>query len=213
MASLLGSNPDEIGANLLVEASKHQHKRVELWHWFYLLLRAPMRTVARSELIDTPGMNVDRFIKDVEAAFDLGEQYKGIPPTDLLPTAVSPDVMQMLDRAETLCREHRCPNVSELEVTLAVIERSGEDMTEFFADALDREKDGLERFKKTLFPRGSRARSPDHQAGMTEIFESEAPRKLRLELFSPDGQKFCKRWREDMAAIGIKTKATTRHLL
>lgn len=216
MASLLGNNPGEIGANLLVEAGKHQHKRVELWDWFYLLLRAPMKTAARTEYIDVSGMNVERFINDIEAAFDLCKDYKGMPPSDLLPATVSTEVLQMLDRAESLVRDNRCSSISELEVTLALVESAGDDMTEFLVDVMDREKDGLGRFKKALQAK-IRARGTDSANGKIDIFDSAVPRKLRQEMFSPDGQKFCKRWREDMAAMGIKMgdkpTVTTRHLL
>ena len=150
MASLMGNNPSETGASLLVEAGKHQHKRVELWDWFYLLLKAPMKTAARVEFIETPGMNAERFIKDIEAAFDLSKEFKGSPPADLLPAAVSPDVLQMLDRAEVFSRSHHCPNVSEMEVTLALDGARRGGYEEFLADVLDREKDGLGRFKKSL---------------------------------------------------------------
>ena len=222
LASLLGNNPGEIGANLLVEAGKHQHKRVELWDWFYLLLRAPMKTAARTELIDTPGMNVERFINDIEAAFDLGKDSKGIPPSDLLPTTVSPDVMKMLERAEALVKEHQCPKVSEAIVTLALLETANEDMGEFFTDVMDREKNGLGRFKKAL---AKKILPPPPPPDKTKtLFEpslsvppTQPSSKLRIDLFSPDGRTFCKRWREDMAAMGVKTgdkpTVTTRHLL
>jgi ATP-dependent Clp protease ATP-binding subunit ClpA len=214
MASLLGNNPGEIGANLLVEAGKHQHKRVELWDWFYLLLKAPMKTAARAEFIDTPGMKVEQFIKDLEAAFDLGNEFKGNPPSDLLPTTVSPAVAPMLERAEALAREHRCPTVSELEVTLALLEHAGEDMTEFFLDVMDREKDGFGRFKRALLKKiDARVPAAPSQKAGDSLFESAAPYKLSVDAFSADGRTFCKRWREDMAAMGTKTKVTTRHLL
>lgn len=216
MASLVGCNEGETGANLLVEAGKHQHKSVELWDWFYLLLRAPMKTWARVEFIENPGMNVERFIKDVEVAFDLGKEFKGSPPADLLPMTVSSEVLQMLDRAEGLARDHRCPNVSELEVTLALLENAGEDMVEFFSDVMDREKDGFGKFKKTLLAK-IRARGLGDGARPLDFFESADPFKLTLDLFSPDGVSFCKRWREDMASMGVKVGlkpvVTTRHLL
>lgn len=210
MASLLGNSPGEAGANLLVEAARHQHMRVELWDWFYLLLKAPMKTAARSEFIDTPGMNVDHFIRDIEAAFDLGEEFKGPPPSDVLASTVSSSVLQMLDRAEALARDNSRTNISELEITLALLEFAGEDMTEFFADVMDREKDGLGRFKKALAKKIQPAKPLSFDK---LLFEEAPPGKLRLDLFSPDGRTFCKRWREDMAAMGIKTKVTTRHLL
>ncbi len=209
MASLLGNSPGEDGANLLVEAGSHQHKRVELWDWFYLLLKAPMKTAARIEFIDTPGMNVKRFIDDIEAAFDLDKEFKGPPPADLLPATVSPAVRQMLDRAESLARDNMRTSISELEVTLALLECAGEDMSEFFADVMVREKDGFGRFKKMLEGRIK----PPPSLPSKSLFETVPPGKLRLELFSPDGRTFCKRWREDMAAMGVKTKVTTRHLL
>jgi ATP-dependent Clp protease ATP-binding subunit ClpA len=209
MASLVGNSPGEIGANLIVEAGKHQHKRVELWDWFYLLLKAPMKTAARTEFIDTPGMNVDRFTEDIEAAFDLGKEFKGPPPSDLLPEVVSPAVRQMLDRAEALTRDNKQDKVSEVAVTLALLECAGEDMTEFFTDVMDREKDGLGRFKKALAAK----LKPVTQPSIESLFDAAPPGKLRLESFSSDGRTFCKRWREDMAAMGIKTKVTTRHLL
>ena len=210
MVSLLGNDPGEPCANLVVEAGKHQHARIELWDWLYLLLRAPMKTAAHTEFIDTLGMNVATFIDSIEAAFDIDEGQKGVPPADLLPTTVSPAVLQMLDRAEVLATENKCPNISELEVTLALFENAGDDMTEFFADVMDREKDGLGRFKKAL-SRKIRDRGVGIKA--IEPFASDAPYKLRQDIFSSDGDRFCKRWREDMAAIGIKTKVTTRHLL
>ena len=49
------------------------------------------------------------------------------------------------------------------------------------------------------------------------LFETEFPHKLLPELFSTDGWAFCRRWREDMAAIGVKMgdrpTVATRHLL
>jgi len=207
MASLVGNSPNEIGCNLLVEAGTHQHKRVELWDWFYLLLRAPMKTAARSEFIDGPGMNVERFIQDIETTFDLDDKFKGIPPADLLPTAVSQDVLLMLERAEALARDNHRPSVCELAVTLALFEHAGEDMCEFLADVLGREKDGFGHFKKALLARLIPPLPPP------VLFETSNPVGLRLDVFSPDGRLFCKRWREDMASMGIKTKVTTRHLL
>ena len=215
MASLIGNDPAEPGAKLLVEAAKRQHKRVEIWDWFYLLLRAPMKTAARVEFIDTPGMIVERFIGDVEAAFDLGKDLKGPPPADLLPSTVSPDVLKMLERVESLVEAHGCPNISDLEITLALLENAGDDMAEFFADVMDRDKDGLGRFKKTLLRKiGERGSGRKTEI---ELFEKDAPFKLRQAAFTPDGWKFSKRWREDMAAMGIKMgekpTVTTRHLL
>lgn len=192
-----------------MEAGKHQHKRVELWDWFYLLLKAPMKTAARIEFIETQGMKAENFIDDIEAAFDLDKEFKGPPPSDLLPETVSPAVLRMLDRAEALARDNERARISELEVTLALLECAGEDMSDFFADVMDREKDGLGRFKKML---AKRIQPPQSSSGKA-IFEEAPAGKLRLELFSTDGRTFCKRWREDMAAMGIKTKVTTRHLL
>lgn len=212
MASLLGNKSNELGANLIVEAGRHQHKRIELWDWFYLLLRAPMKTTARNEFVDMPGMNVERFIQDVEEAFDLNQDERGLPPVDLLPSTVSGTVMQMLNHAESLKMENHCPNVSELEVTLAIMELAGEVMTDFFMDVMDREKDGFGRFKKTLLIR-IRARNPKAPDEKPELFEPGSRGKLRQGVFSRDGWSFCKRWREDMAAMGLKTKVTTRHLL
>lgn len=207
MASLLGNNPGETGANLLVQAGKHQHKRVELWDWFYLLLSAPMKTAARLEFIDTPGMKLNDFIRDIEAALDLDAGAKGPPPSDLLPETVSPEVLTMLERAESLATTHKCPDVSELEITLAILENAGEEMSRFFTDLLG---DRFGQFKKELLKRIGVRVPPDVEV---DLFLPAAPRKLRPELFSPDGWAFCKRWREDMAAMGVKTKITTRHLL
>lgn len=103
------------------------------------------------------------------------------------------------------------PNVSDLEVTLALLESAGEDMTEFFTDVLGREEDELARFKNTLM---RRIRARAHSGNWVDsLFEAGGARRLRAELFASDGRSFCRRWREDMAALGIKTKVTTRHLL
>ncbi len=212
LASLIGNDPAEAGAKLLVEASKHQHKRVEIWDWFYLLLRAPMKTAVRIEFIDTPGMIAERFIGDVEAAFDLSKDHKGPPPSDLLPTTVSPDVLKMLERAEALAGGRP---IGEVAVTLAILECAGDDMTEFFTDVMDRDKDGLGKFKKKLSKLA--LPPPPPSAPDQGLFELVPPFKLRQAGFIPDGWKFCKRWREDMAAMGIKMgekpTVTTRHLL
>jgi hypothetical protein len=111
MANLLGNNPAESGWHVLMEAGRHRHRRVELWDWFYLLLRAPTRTAVRQEFVEALGMDVAEFITHTEAAFDLPESFAGSPPWDLLPATVSPDVLQMLDRAETLARDHHCPRL------------------------------------------------------------------------------------------------------
>lgn len=215
LASLIGNSAAEPGANLLVEATRHQHRRVELWDWFYLLLKAPMKTAVRVQFIETPGMKVEQFIEDVEAAFDLDEDNKGMPPADLVPSSVSPAVLRMLERAEELAREHRCPNVSEWEVTLALLEHAGDDMSEFLTDVMDREKDGLGQFERLLFRR-VRERGTSVETKVT-LFEDPPSGQLRQDAFLADGRTFCKRWREDMASMGVRMDAkptvTTRHLL
>ena len=96
MASLVGSDASEVGANLLVQAGRNQHRRVELWDWFYLLLKAPMKTVLRTEFVDAPGMNVDGFIGDVEAAFELAKEHRGSPPGDHFPDGLGSALKESL---------------------------------------------------------------------------------------------------------------------
>jgi len=206
LASVLGNAPGESGAKLLVEAGSHQRKRVELRDWLYVLLKSPAKNAVRTEFQDNLGMNIDRLIQDIESGYDIEDDDKGMAPSDLLPATVNPDVLKMLEEAETLVRDNRCPNISELEITLALIATADELLLDVIQATLG--KDGFALLGKSL------NRKIKERGGEKRPFELFGPDgKIAQGNFSGDGWSFGKRLREDMAAIGLRSKLTTRHLL
>ncbi len=209
LASLLGSDEGDLGGKILGEAGAHQRRRVEVRDWFYLLLKSPAKNAVRAEFDDSLGLNVARFVEDIESSYDADEASLGMPPSDLVPSAVAPEVLSMLEHADKLRRDHGCPDVSDLELTLAILVSGDETLHTVLEATLD--PDRFDRLKKSVLRKIKERGGPAVIPADKEIFDADG--KLRFDLFSITGQQALKRWREDVAAIGIKTKLTTRHLM
>jgi len=205
LASVLGNTAGEPGAKLLVEAGAHQRRRVELRDWLFVLFESPAKNALRAEFYDSLGLDLKRFINDIEESYIVEDSEKGVAPSDLVPGTVAPEVMPMLARAEDLARANHCPNVSELELTLALLENGDETLLTVLEATLGDEN--YERFKKSLL-----RKIQERGGGTRQLDFFDGAGRLRRDVFTASGQSFCKRLREDMAAIGVK-KLTTRHLL
>jgi ATP-dependent Clp protease ATP-binding subunit ClpA len=204
LRDILGNKAGEEGFKVIAEAGEREHTRIELRDWLYCLAKASGTSV-RKALIDGPGQNPDAFVTGIEAGFETPEEV-GIPPDELTPASVAPQVIDMLDKAETLVRDNSCPNVSGAELTLALLDCADDDLLRMLDDYHTAE--GMEKFKKQLLAE-IRTRGDGGPKGVP-LFDGAG--LLNERAFTTGGRRLCRRLQEDAASIGAK-KVTTRHML
>ncbi len=202
LKDVFGNRRGEEGFKLLAEATAHQHERVELRDWLYVLAKSP-GTEARKTLIDEPSKKPEEFIELIEQSFEHASDTVVLPPAEICLSTVTPDVTKMLERAETLLRDNRHTVIFDELLTLALFEVADPFLRELVEVYLT--ADGLKRFEAKL-----RGKVLVGDGDLPALFDEK--NNLNPQAFSASGRNFCKRLREDMAAMGA-TRITTRHLL
>lgn len=196
-----GQVPGEEGCRLIESAAQNGRSRVAIRDWLYCLAQQPW-TITRRQLVDVQRKAPEKFINSIESGFD-DEFMTDLPPARLTSACVTPEVQTLLQHAESLAVSAGLPVISDGALTLAILEKGGDDLQEMLKLWISEE--GLERLINKL--RRDLVAQP---VATTEVFRPDGT--LNRTAFSQSAFRVITRIVDDAASIGVK-QLTTRHVL
>lgn len=201
LADAFGQVPGEEGCRLIESAAQNGRSRVAIRDWLYCLAQQPW-TITRRQLVDVQRKAPEKFINSIESGFD-DEFMTDLPPARLTSACVTPEVQTLLQHAESLAVSAGLPVISDGALTLAILEKGGDDLQEMLK--LWMSEDGLERLINKL--RRDLVAQP---VATAEVFRPDGA--LNRTAFSQSAFRVISRIVDDAASIGVK-QLTTRHVL